>query len=96
MFFFRVFVLFYKDVLFGCHNFVKEDNDKYYLINLLIFLFFCKDLKSYLDTRLTSNNSNALETVSFKSYFHDYVTNNCITNCTHSPLALDVYDLFGI
>ncbi len=32
------FFLLYKDVLFGCHNFAKEDNDKYYLINVLIFL----------------------------------------------------------
>ncbi len=30
--------LLYKDVLFGCHNFTKEDNDTYFLINLLIFL----------------------------------------------------------
>ncbi len=74
--------LLYKDVLFGCHNFTKEDNDKYLLINLLIFLaklflhkckfqgakpyfpVFCKDLKSYLDTLLTSNNFKALKTIS--------------------------------
>ncbi len=69
------FFLLYKYVLFGWHNFTKDDKDKYYLINLFIFLakFFlhkckfqgakpyfpvlCKDLKSYLDTLLTSNNS---------------------------------------
>ncbi len=76
------FFLLYKDVLFGCHNFTKEDNDKYFLINVFIFLakfflhkckfqgakpyfpVFCKDLKSYLDTLLTSNNSKALKTIS--------------------------------
>ncbi len=70
--------LLYKDVLFGCHYFAKEDKDKYFLRNLFIFLaksfwhkckfqgaktyfpVFCKDLKSYLDTLLTSNNSKAL------------------------------------
>ncbi len=31
--------LLYKDVLFGCHNFTKEDNDKYFLINIH---FSCK------------------------------------------------------
>ncbi len=77
----HIYFLLYKEVLFGCHNFTKEDKDKYYLITLFIFLaklflhkckfqcatlLFCflKDLKSYLDTLLTSNNSKALKTVS--------------------------------
>ncbi len=59
-------------------NFAKEDNDKYYLINVLIFLakvflhklsfkvlsHFPVFLKSYLDSLLTSNKSKALKTVS--------------------------------
>ncbi len=49
------------------------------------FPVFCKDLKSYLDTLLTSNNSKALKAVSLCHFhnIHDFVTNNCIPNCTH-------------
>ncbi len=34
----HIYFLLYKEVLFGCHNFTKEDKDKYYLITLFIFL----------------------------------------------------------
>ncbi len=33
----HIYFLLYKEVLFGCHNFTKEDKDKYYLKPCLFF-----------------------------------------------------------
>ena len=70
-----IFTFYYKNVIFGFHNFNHKDSDAFFFIDMFLFLakfhitenlnsfYLKKELEQYMRTISSSKNTKALKTI---------------------------------